>query len=410
MIAKLVPQMQAQSAVSPLTVTQLTAAIKRHLEHRFASLEVQGEISNFKEQASGHLYFTLKDASSQISAVFFKGNARGLTRLPKDGDQVIVKGELSVYPPRGNYQLLVRELAFAGVGELLLRFHALKQQVEQRGWSDPARKRKLPPFPRTIGVVTSPTGAVIQDILHVLSRRLSGFHLILNPVSVQGTGAAQEIAAAIEQFNRYKLADVLIVGRGGGSLEDLWAFNEESVARAIYTSEIPVISAVGHETDFSIADFVADVRAPTPSAAAEIVMKETAQHLDSLKQMRTRCAQGILSLLKQRRGTLSTLQRQALALRPQTHIQTMRHRFTQSGKQADSAVRQHLQGKRERLARLAAHLKAIDPRTLLTKGYCILFRENAGSVILSAKAVEPQEKVRVMLSDGHVLATVDQVV
>jgi exodeoxyribonuclease VII large subunit len=197
-----------------LTVSELTTAIKKQLESRFPSISVQGEISNFKEQASGHLYFTLKDATSQISAVLFRGNTRGLTRLPKAGDQVIVKGEINVYPPKGNYQIIIRELQYAGVGELLLKLHELKTKLEAKGWFDKSRKKTLPHMPKTIGVVTSATGAVIQDILHILNRRFSSVHIILSPVKVQGEGAATEIAKAIEQFNKYHLADVLIVGRG----------------------------------------------------------------------------------------------------------------------------------------------------------------------------------------------------
>ena len=237
-----------------LSVTELTSAIKAVIEPSFQGIAVKGEISNFKLQSSGHLYFTLKDAGSQISAVLFKGNAACLNKMPKEGDQVVAKGEISLYAPRGQYQIIVRELQFLGLGDLLLKLQQLKEQLQMRGWFDPAHKKKLPKLPKRIGVVTSPTGAVIQDILQVLTRRFAGFHVILNPVKVQGEGAAQEIAQAISDFNRLKLADVLIVGRGGGSIEDLWAFNEEVVAKAIFESDIPIISAVGHETDFTIAD------------------------------------------------------------------------------------------------------------------------------------------------------------
>ena len=255
---------------SPLTVSQLTNAIKLSLESTFPMIYLQGEVTNFKLQSSGHLYFSLKDANAMIGAVMFKGEASALKIMPKAGDQVVVKGELSVYPPKGNYQLVVRELSYVGLGELLLKLEELKIKLHQMGWFKSSHKKPLPRFPKRIGVVTSPTGAVIQDILNVLTRRFSGFHLILYPVKVQGEGAAQEIAQAIEQFNKYQIVDVMIVGRGGGSLEDLWAFNEEIVASAIFHSQIPIISAVGHETDHCIADYVADVRAPTPSAAAEM--------------------------------------------------------------------------------------------------------------------------------------------
>jgi exodeoxyribonuclease VII large subunit len=269
-----------------LTVSQLTHAIKQTIEPNFRQIYVQGEVSNFKKQMSGHLYFSLKDNGAQISAAYFKGNAKYLSKMPKDGDKVVVKGEISIYPPRGNYQIIVRELHFLGVGELLLKLHQLKEKLKTMGWFDSIHKKPLPHLPKRIGVVTSPTGAVIQDILNVLTRRFSGLHILLNPVKVQGDGAAEEISDAINDFNKYKLADVIIVGRGGGSLEDLFAFNEEVVAKSIFTSQIPVISAIGHETDTSIADYVADVRAPTPSAAAEIAVKEKLHFITSLQNYR----------------------------------------------------------------------------------------------------------------------------
>lgn len=293
-----------------LSVSQLTQAIKLSLEATFPLLSVQGEISNFKQQASGHLYFSIKDAGAQISAVMFRNEASALRVLPREGDQVIVTAELTVYAPRGGYQLVVRQLQLAGVGELLLKLEELKQKLQQRGWFALEHKKPLPKLPKCIGVVTSPTGAVIQDILHVLNRRFANFRLLLNPVKVQGEGAAEEIARAIEQFNHYQLADVLIIGRGGGSIEDLWAFNEERVAAAIYHSRIPIISAVGHETDFTIADFVADVRAPTPSAAAEVVIAEKAQQVQHFAQLRTRLGQTITHLVKQHRLKLHGLLRQ----------------------------------------------------------------------------------------------------
>lgn len=435
-----------------LSVSELTSAIKKNLESRFPSLSVKGEVSNFKEQTSGHLYFTLKDQEAQISAVLFRGNTRDLKRLPKNGDQIIVQGELNVYAPRGSYQIIIRKLDYAGVGELLLQLQKLKEKLEKLGWFDAERKKPLPKFPRTIGVITSPTGSVIQDILQILSRRFSGFHLILNPVKVQGEGAASEIAQAIEQFNRYGLADVLIVGRGGGSLEDLWAFNEEKVAAAIFYSKIPVISAVGHETDFSIADFVADVRAPTPSAAAEVATQETAQQLHGLSQTKARLASFVITSLKHHRKQLENLKRhpglasplsllephlqrlddlrsdldlclkrcfqdkqlrllalkkQAHALNPDSQIQTWRQKISALAKPLQATVLQLIARKSQRLAQLTSHLQGIDPKNLLTKGYCILFHEKKDSVILSTQELKSQDKVRLQLHDGKVHLTVN---
>lgn len=414
-----------------LTVSELTGFIKKHLESRFSSLTVRGEILNFKEQSSGHLYFTLKDADSQIAAVFFKGNTKGMARLPKNGDQVIVKGELSVYGPRGNYQMIIRELSFEGVGELLLKLHELKLKLHARGWFDKSLKKTLPKFPKTIGVVTSPTGAVIQDILNVLTRRFSGFHLILNPVKVQGEGAGMEIAQAIEQFNRHKLADLLIVGRGGGSLEDLWAFNEEIVAAAIHGSEIPIISAVGHETDVCLADYVADVRAPTPSAAAEIALGEKAQHLHFLEQTNTRLTQALQGGIRQQRQRLERYAKHPLFLSPYSILGKHSQRLDENQNYTDLAIKKTLQQKRLRLdgikkafealnpalliqrkkielKRLEEHMKSIDPKNLLTKGYCILFHEKSKNVILSSQELEVGQRLQILMHDGKVITQVEE--
>ncbi len=458
-----------------LSVSALTAEIKKNLESRFCAVQVKGEVSNLKEQTSGHFYFTLKDASSQISAVLFRGNARDLSRPLKNGDQVILRGEINVYAPRGSYQIVVRKLDYLGMGELLMQLHARKARLQTLGWFDSSRKKPLPKFPRTIGVVTSPTGSVIQDILHILGRRFSGFHLILNPVKVQGEGAADEIASAIEQFNRYKLADVLIVGRGGGSLEDLWAFNEEKVAAAIYHSQIPIISAVGHETDFSIADFVADVRAPTPSAAAEIATSQMDQlrqyfaksrdrlrgtvltllqhhkkeiegfkrhphlctpltliepHLQRVDDLRSDLNLSLMRNLQEKKLQLFALQKQMIAVKPENQILLLKQKLStlsrslaasilqQSSarkkifdthtlrKKIDQFFAEALGQKNQKLQQLASHLKSIDPKNLLTKGYCILFQEKNDSVILSTSELKELDKVRLQLQDGKALLTV----
>lgn len=437
-----------------LSVSALTSEIKKKLESHFPAVQVKGEISNLKEQGSGHLYFTLKDQEAQISAVLFRGNAKDLSRPLKNGDQVVLRGEINVYPPRGSYQIVVRKLDYLGVGQLLMRLHELKTKLSQKGWFDPGRKKPLPKFPKTLGVVTSATGSVIQDILNVLGRRLPHFHLILNPVKVQGEGAAAEIAGAIEHFNRYQLADVLIVGRGGGSLEDLWAFNEEIVASAIYHSQIPIISAVGHETDFSMADFVADVRAPTPSAAAEIATTETAGQLHFLRQTKERLKTTLCTRVHHHRRELQNLKRhpilaspltliephlqrvddlrsdlslslkrnlqektlqllalkkQALMLRPSNQILNFKQKLIALYRNIDHRFIDLVRQKKQTLERLAAHLKGIDPKNLLTKGYCILFQEKSGSVILSSSELEPEDKVRLQFHDGKVLLTVSEI-
>lgn len=414
------------------TVSQITQAIKRTLETPFQNISVQGEVSNLKMQSSGHIYLTLKDQDSQLSAAIFRGNASQLKRLPKEGDQVIAVGELSVYAPRGNYQLIIRELQWAGIGELLLMLEKRKEEFAKRGYFDPVRKKKLPSLPKTIGVVTSPTGAVIQDILHILERRWPNFQLILNPVKVQGEGAAQEIAQAIQDFNRYGLADVLIVGRGGGSIEDLWAFNEEAVVKAVFESEIPIISAVGHETDYTLCDFAADVRAPTPSAAAEMVIKEKKEMLKDLDNRSHRLKEQIEYQIKTRRLRVQDLKRQPVFYSPYTllgqkmqRLDDMRTRWEGLGRKfldhkkilIDAKKSQlknlspmlQITNLKQRLTSLEKHLKSLDPKNLLKKGYSILFSEKDSSIILSAKSLSPGARFYALLDDGKVFATAEQV-
>lgn len=360
---------------APLTVSQLTNAIKLSLESTFPVINLQGEVTNLKLQSSGHLYFSLKDENAVIGAVMFKGDASLLKVMPKGGDQVIVRGELSVYPPKGTYQLVVRELSYLGIGELLIKLEELKVKLHQLGWFKSSRKRPLPRFPKRIGVVTSPTGAVIQDILNVLTRRFSNFHLILNPVKVQGEGAAQEIAQAIEQFNRYQLVDVMIVGRGGGSLEDLWAFNEEAVASAIYHSRIPVISAVGHETDHCIADYVADVRAPTPSAAAELVIAEKRQQLDYLEGLRKRMVQTLSHLIQQNRYRLDSFVKHPLIAHPLGQIELRMQKLDDVKTDLEQTMLRQLQLKRHLLNAKSQQAHALKPTNQI-----IHFKQRFGSM------------------------------
>jgi exodeoxyribonuclease VII large subunit len=353
--------------VKIFTVSELTAAIKAVLEPPFRGICVQGEISNFKLQTSGHLYFNLKDGGSQVSAVLFKGSAAQLSRMPKEGDQVIAKGELSLYAPRGSYQLVIRELQFLGVGELLMKLHQLKEKLKGMGWFDAARKKKLPKLPKRIGVITSPTGAVIQDILHILTRRFSGFHVVLNPVKVQGEGAAAEIAKAIAECNQYDLADVLIVGRGGGSIEDLWAFNEEIVSKAIFESKIPIISAVGHETDFTIADWVADMRAPTPSAAAEIVIEEKSGLLKYLTHTQTSCFQKISHQITQGKEKLRTLQKHPLFSSPHLLLAQPIQQVDGMRNDLDLALQQQISQYKAKLESLAKQLELVKPSSRMVQ-------------------------------------------
>ncbi len=436
------------------SVSEFTFALKALLEPPFRAVSIRGEISNLKLQSSGHYYFSLKDAGAQLSAVLFKGSASKLLRTPKEGDQVVVLGELSIYAPRGNYQLVVRELQLVGVGELLFKLHQKKEELKAKGWFEIARKRPLPKLPKRIGVVTSPTGAAIQDILNVLTRRFQGLHVLLNPVKVQGEGAAQEIAMAIDEFNRYQLADVLIVGRGGGSIEDLWAFNEEIVAKAIFESKIPVISAVGHETDTTIADWVADVRAPTPSAAAEIAIAEKTNLLKFLAQAQSYAEQKLHAQVRAIKEKLHSLQKHPLfsspyallalpiqklddlqqdlkealraaglerkrkldalakhisLLEPSGKVRDWKERLNVYRQRIATAAQTPMRQRKDRLQRISEHLRSLHPNQLLKKGYAILFSENGDSIILSSSDVTPNQTIRALLHDGKVSATVNKV-
>ena len=309
-----------------VSVSDITRQIKQSLEQRFGRVWVQGEVSNFKRHTSGHLYFTLKDEGAQISATMWRSRAANLLFVPEDGMKVIARGGITVYPPRGNYQIDVEQLTPVGIGELQIAFERLKRKLAAEGLFDESRKRPLPKFPERIGVITSETGAALQDIRTVLARRFSAVELILIPVRVQGAGASDEISGALREMNRYGKVDVIIVGRGGGSLEDLWAFNEEIVARAIAASRIPVVSAVGHEIDFTIADFVADLRAPTPSAAAEMVVPDRAELLELLRNYEYTMRQEALQLIDTHRERVRSLLSSYAFNRPR------------------DAVREHVQG------------------------------------------------------------------
>jgi exodeoxyribonuclease VII large subunit len=295
------------SRSEPLSVSALTAQIKEILEDQVGEVSVAGEISNLRHQSSGHYYFTLKDEGSQIPCALFKGSALRLAVQPKDGAKVVAEGEVSVYAPRGAYQLIVRSLERAGKGDLHQRFEELKRKLQMEGLFAEERKREIPEFVERVALVTSPTGAAVRDAIHVLQRRCPRIQITVFGVKVQGEGAAEEVADAIGEIGRRKLADVVMVVRGGGSLEDLWAFNEEVVARAVAASPIPVISGVGHETDFAICDFVADVRAPTPSAAAEIVSRPDEDWQEEVQGWGERLAEAVIDFVEEKKRRLGDL-------------------------------------------------------------------------------------------------------
>ncbi|MDE3170287.1 MAG: exodeoxyribonuclease VII large subunit [Acidobacteriota bacterium] len=343
-------------------VSEITECIGELLERAFRDVWIEGEVSNFRPAQSGHLYFTLKDAGAQIRCVCFRDQARLLKFRPEDGLHVTVRGSLGVYEVRGEYQVYVTYIEPVGAGALQLAFEQLKKKLEAEGLFDEARKKPLPVMPRCIGVVTSPSGAAIRDILRVLKRRFASIHVRLLPVKVQGEGAAKEIAAALGYFDRSKFADVIILARGGGSIEDLWAFNEELVARAIAESEIPIISGVGHETDFTIADFVADVRAPTPSAAAEIVVRSRQEFESHISEFQRRLVQQVRLFLSQRRHRVRDLETHRGFRQLDLLMRRRRQQVDDLSGQLGVVLRQRLSTARQRLVSAQAKVVTFDLR------------------------------------------------
>ncbi len=435
------------------TVSRLNAEVRDLLSATYSLIWVEGELSNVARPASGHLYFTLKDARAQVRCAMFRNRNRGLGFTPEEGMQVLVRAGVSLYEPRGDYQLIVEHMEEAGDGALRRAFEALKNRLDKEGLFDPAHKKPLPALPRRIGVVTSPTGAAIRDILSVLRRRFPAVPVLLYPVPVQGGEAAEKIARAIELANRRGDCDVLIVARGGGSLEDLWSFNEEVVARAIHASEIPVVSGVGHEIDFTIADFAADRRAPTPSAAAEMVVPDATEWLARCRSLENRLVQRMRAQLEQARRELAWLgkrldqrhpgerlrqraqrldeleQRLRQRLRQRLHAardrlatvtaRLHRHspvpRLEQARARADGlgtrlrlAMRHGLQARRERLAALAHALDTLSPLATLERGYAIVSTRD-GRILRKASETHPGEQVEARLAHGRLRCTVDEV-
>jgi exodeoxyribonuclease VII large subunit len=390
-----------------LTVSRLCSLMREVLEDNFAQVVVDGEISNFTAASSGHFYFCLKDENAQVRAVLFRAQARALGFRPENGMSVTAIGRISLYTQRGEVQFIAESLQPLGVGNLQIAFEQLKARLAAEGLFDTSRKRPLPAYPKTVGVVTSGSGAAIHDIVNVLRRRQAGIRILLRPVRVQGEGAAAEIAAAIADFNRHGEADVLIVGRGGGSLEDLWSFNEEGVARAIFASAIPVISAVGHEVDVTIADFVADLRAATPSAAAEIVAKgrlELESHLDHLILRLCGRMHDRLGLLRER---VAGLERRLRS--PQQMVAQWRERESDLERRLLRTMA-HLRRERDgRLGALAGRLDALSPLRTLSRGYAIAFSEKSGEAVREASTLNPGDRLRIRFSSGCARATVDEI-
>jgi len=387
------------------TVSQLNSYMKRLVEGQSAlsDIWIKGEISNFKEHYSGHLYITLKDEGGVLKAVMFKSAASGLSFKPEDGMKVLARGRISVYEQSGTYQLYINEMTPDGVGELYIAYEKLKKRLAEEGLFDEKFKKPIPKYPEKIGVVTATTGAAVRDIINVITRRYPYCEIIIYPSLVQGAGAKENIVEAIEYFNKHNLCDTLIVGRGGGSIEDLWAFNEEEVARAIYASKIPIISAVGHETDFTIADFVADLRAPTPSAAAEIAVPSQLELSAAVKGMQGRIAAAEVNYIKRLRLSLEKLKPKS----PQKMIDDMRQWCDNMLGKAEKSFRLTETQKRKTMSELCAKLDAMSPLAVLKRGYAIAENERGG-VIKEAKSLKQGEIFKLTLSDGSLKCEVKE--
>jgi exodeoxyribonuclease VII large subunit len=433
-----------------LTVSRLTALLRGVLEENFEQLWVQGEVSNLSYPSSGHCYFTLKDAGAQLRCVMFKNAVKNLKFRLTDGMALIARGRVSVYDQRGEYQLICEYLEPAGIGALQTAFVQLKEKLAGEGLFAEAHKVSMPRFPRKIGVITSPTGAAIHDILNVLKRRFASLEVVLYPVRVQGEGSALEIARAVDEMNLLGEVDILIVGRGGGSLEDLWSFNEEVVARAVYRSKIPIISAVGHETDWTICDFVADLRAPTPSAAAELVITSAEELRSQIETLSHRMQRSIENLLAAHDSRLEGLRRALhdprtllghLAQRmddltgrlemglnvavsrrrdrferlmqtlqhndPQGNIDTLRQRIMLLSERTERLLAQRLERLRQGFGDNASRLEVLSPLKTLARGYAIATRDSDGTVVTDAGVLTAGEQLRLRLHRGQACCRVE---
>jgi len=387
------------------SVSEITRLIRGALENQFSDVRIQGEISNFKQHTSGHVYFTIKDESAQIAAVLWRSRTTSIQFTPQDGMKVVAFGRITVYETRGIYQLDVRQLQPVGIGELQLAFEQLKENLMKEGLFDASHKKPLPKYPKTIGIVTSPTGAAIRDMVNIIGRRFPPVELVIAPVRVQGYGAAQEIAQALRDLNSYGGIDVIIVGRGGGSLEDLWAFNEEIVARAIYESAIPVVSAVGHEVDTTISDFVADLRAPTPSAAAELVVPNRLDLLDILRNSCYTVTQRLRERVESERNRVQYLIDSYSFNQPRDLVRQYSQRVDEADRRMRDVLRHRfevLHGKSEELQK---RMESVNPEQILRRGYVIVYRGD--TVISSARRISVRDLVRMKFHDGVVRSRVE---
>jgi exodeoxyribonuclease VII large subunit len=401
---------QTSAAERVLSVSQFTAQLKSVVESNFSSVWVAGEISNFSRPQSGHCYFTLKDDGAQLRAVIWRTAASRLKFDLQDGLEVVCRGSLDVYPPRGSYQMVVSEIEPRGIGALELALRKLREKFAAEGLFDADRKRPLPAFPRRIGFVTSPTGAAVHDFLQVLKRRWRGVEVFIIPARVQGTGAAEEIAAGIRLANRMRPAlDVLVVGRGGGSLEDLWSFNEEPVVRAIAASKIPTVSAVGHEIDVTLADLVADVRALTPTEAAERVVPSAADISEMVRHLNERLQRTVGMQLASLRQRLDAIFSRPALSRPLEFIHNQSRVVDDLGTRLHSAMKLGVREQEQRLVAISGKLDSLSPLAVLGRGYSLTQDTKNGKLITSVKQLKLGSEIRTRLAEGSVVSTVKEI-
>ena len=392
-----------------LGVGQLLAGLAGLFEHHVGRILVMGEISNLHQASSGHAYFTLKDADGQIRAVLFRGNGGRLRFDLEEGLEVVVEAEVSIYAARGDLQLIVRGVEPRGVGALQLAFEQLRRRLEAEGLFDPALKRPIPAHPRRIGLVTSPSGAAIRDVLEVTGQRFPGIPILISPCLVQGEAAPNEIAAAIEQLAHFEDVDVVLLVRGGGSIEDLWAFNSEIVARAVRASRAPVVSGVGHETDFTIADLVADTRAATPSAAAMLVTPDRAALAQAVERDRRRLLGLVAGRVERARARLAHGAAALSARSPRAQIERARTREARARAAAELAITRRLERGRRRFIESATRLDALSPLAVLARGFALVRRAEDGRIVRSPRDLRPSDRLEIRLSEGSLVARVESV-
>ena len=392
-----------------LSVSQVNAYIKSMMDNDalLCNVCVRGEISNYKLYPSGHHYFSIKDADGALRCVMFRGNAVRLRFRPENGMKVLVTGRISVFPRDGAYQLYCTSLTPDGVGDLYVAFEQLKSKLAAEGLFDPAHKKPLPKFPHRIAIITSGAGAAVMDMLRILGKRYPLSKVLILPVRVQGVEAPAEIASAIRYANRYQIADIIITGRGGGSIEDLWAFNDERVARAVYASEIPVISAVGHEPDVTICDFVADVRAATPSNGAELAAPDQTQLRNQLQNAQSRLLEAMTKQLKLSRQTLDALAAKRVLQSPENYLQDKRMQLDYLHQQLIAASQRQVAEKKQRFIRMTASLEAMSPMKVLSRGYSVVRAED-GTLVTDASRMRTGDRIRVQMQKGSLTACVEQ--